>query len=64
MVQVDGQETKVAARLTHKVFFERDDIEFTFQWLLSFAHCGGVAQGGIIQAGAADRPELYYQLEE
>ncbi|MEK3712414.1 hypothetical protein [Paenibacillus sp. FSL R7-0333] len=49
MVQVDGQETKVAARLTHKVFFERDDIEFTFQWLLSFVHCGGVSQGEVFK---------------
>lgn len=45
----DAQDSKVAARLTHKVFFERDDIDFTFQWLLSFMYCGGVAQGELFK---------------
>ncbi len=46
---VDDQDIKVAARLKNKIFFERDDIDFTFQWLLSFMHCGGVSQGELFK---------------
>ncbi len=46
---VDDQNSKVAARLTHTVFFEEEDIDFTFQWLLSFARYGGVSQGELFK---------------